>query len=145
MTFFFVKKITTVSKVSSRYSNSFKTKTPTKTATKVFSSTTSTATRPTTLPSRRACQAGYQIVRSDDIALKLIKQMNQQKLQSENNFLPLNVLKLDTTTSYPERNHCIPLINKMTYGKRVENAVKHVFDKLLLCRNSDVATQLAKQ
>ena len=33
----------------------------------------------------------------------------------------------------------------MTYEKRVENAVKHVFDKLLLCRNLDVATQLAKQ
>jgi structural maintenance of chromosome 3 (chondroitin sulfate proteoglycan 6) len=71
--------------------------------------------------------------------------MNQQKLHGEDNYLPLNVLKLDTTTSYPETNDCIPLINKMTYEKRVENAVKHVFDKLLLCRNSDVATLLAKQ
>ncbi len=87
----------------------------------------------------------YHIVKSDDIALKLLKQMNQQKLHGEVNYLPLNVLKLDTTTKYPETSDCIPLINKIRYEKHVESAVKHVFEKLLLCRNSDVATQFAKQ
>ena len=87
----------------------------------------------------------YHIVATDSVAMKLLKQMNQQKLHGEVNYLPLNVLKLDTSVRYPDTNEAIPLINKLKFENKVDKAVKHVFDRILLCRNSEVATQLAKE
>ena len=87
----------------------------------------------------------YHIVENDTIAMKLLKQMNNQKLHGEVNYLPLNVLRIENNIKYPETNDAIPLLKKIKYEKHVENAVKHVFDKILLCRNIDVATSLAKQ
>jgi structural maintenance of chromosome 3 (chondroitin sulfate proteoglycan 6) len=87
----------------------------------------------------------YHIVETDSVAMRLLKQMNQQKLQGEANYLPLNVLKLDNSVKYPTTNEAIPLINKLKYEAKVDKAVKHVFERILLCRNSEVATQLAKE
>jgi structural maintenance of chromosome 3 (chondroitin sulfate proteoglycan 6) len=87
----------------------------------------------------------YHIVATDSVAMKLLKQMNQQKLHGEVNYLPLNVLKIDNSVRYPDTNEAIPLINKLKYDGKVDKAVKHVFDRILLCRNSEVATQLAKE
>ena len=86
----------------------------------------------------------YHIVDSDVIAMRFLKLMNQQKLHGEVNCFPLNVLKLDSV-KYPETNDAIPLISKLEYKPAVEKVVKHVFDKVLLCRNAEVATQLAKE
>ena len=77
--------------------------------------------------------------------MKLLKQMNQQKLHGEVNYLPLNVLKIDQNINYPHTNDVRPLIKIIKYERNIENAVRHVFDKILLCRNMDVATSLAKQ
>ena len=77
--------------------------------------------------------------------MKLLKQMNQQKLHGEVNYLPLNVLKIDQNINYPKTNDVKPLIKIIKYERNIENAVRHVFDKILLCRNMDVATSLAKQ
>ena len=77
--------------------------------------------------------------------MKLLKQMNQQKLHGEVNYLPLNVLKIDQNINYPQKNDVKPLIKIIKYERNIENAVRHVFDKILLCRNMDVATSLAKQ
>jgi structural maintenance of chromosome 3 (chondroitin sulfate proteoglycan 6) len=86
----------------------------------------------------------YHIVDSDVIAMRFLKLMNQQKLHGEVNCFPLNVLKLDSV-KYPETNDAIPLISKLEYKPAVEKVVKHVFDKVLLCRNAEVATRLAKE
>jgi structural maintenance of chromosome 3 (chondroitin sulfate proteoglycan 6) len=76
--------------------------------------------------------------------------MNQQKLLGEVNYLPLNVLKdnnqNDESNGFvPDVNDAISLLKKIKYESKVERAVKHVFDKILLCRNGEIATQLAKK
>ena len=87
------------------------------------------------------------IVESDQQAMRLLKMMNQQKLPGEVNYLPLNVLKSSEAgaVSYPETNDAVSLLSKLKYEKKVDKAVRHVFERILLCRNAPVATQLAKQ
>ena len=72
--------------------------------------------------------------------------MNQQKLQGEVNYLPLNVLKTNNEQIiYPDTSDAIALINKISFENKVEKAIKHIFERILLCRNSEIASQLAKQ
>lgn len=87
----------------------------------------------------------YHIVDTDIMAMKLLKTMNQQKLHGEVNYLPLNVLKLEADVNYPDTNDAMPLIRNLKYDKKVEKAVRHVFDKILLCRNVEAASRLAKE
>ncbi|RNA19802.1 structural maintenance of chromosomes 3-like [Brachionus plicatilis] len=86
----------------------------------------------------------YHVVESDTVAMKLLKMMNQQKLHGEVNYLPLNVIKTEHVT-YPNTTDAEAIIKLLKYDQKVEKGVKHVFDKILLCRTSDAATQLAKQ
>lgn len=88
----------------------------------------------------------YHVVDSDALVLRFIKMMNQQKLPGEVNYLPLNQLRNEgEVINYPENNDAIPLISRINYEKKVEKAVKHVFDKIILCRTAHTATELAKQ
>lgn len=87
----------------------------------------------------------YHIVDSDQHVMRFLKLMNQQKLPGEVNYLPLNQLRFEGECKYPETNDAVSLMSKLKYGKEVEKAVKHVFEKILLCRNAQVATQFAKQ
>lgn len=84
----------------------------------------------------------YHIVDTDVIAMKLLKTMNQQKLHGEVNYLPLNVLRLESDVHYPDTNDAMPLIRNLKFDKKVDKAVRHVFDKILLCRNVESATRL---
>ena len=86
----------------------------------------------------------YHVVQSDTVAMKLLKMMNSQKLHGEVNYLPLNVIKTENVT-YPNTTDAEALINLLKYEKKFEKGIKYVFDKILLCRNSDAATQLAKE
>lgn len=83
----------------------------------------------------------YHIVDTDTIAMKLLKTMNQQKLHGEVNYLPLNVLRLESDIQYPDTNDAMPLIRNLKFDKKVDKAVRHVFDKILLCRNVEAATR----
>jgi structural maintenance of chromosome 3 (chondroitin sulfate proteoglycan 6) len=91
----------------------------------------------------------YHIVDTDQTAMKFLKLMNQQKLQGEVNYLPLNVINNDTDSGrlkYPETTDAKPLIKQLKYDDaKVGKAIKHVFERILVCRNSEVATQLAKE
>ena len=73
--------------------------------------------------------------------MKLLRAMNQQKLHGEVNYLPLNVLRLESGIDYPDTNDAMPLIRNLKYDKKVEKAVRHVFDKILLCRNTESASR----
>jgi structural maintenance of chromosome 3 (chondroitin sulfate proteoglycan 6) len=65
----------------------------------------------------------YHIVETDNVAMRLLKQMNQQKLNGEVNYLPLNVLRSgdrnEETGYVPDVNEAISLIKKITYEKKV--------------------------
>lgn len=87
----------------------------------------------------------HHIVDSDHTVMKFLKLMNQQKLPGEVNYLPLNVLR-NETVRYPETNDAVPLISRLQYdADKVGKAVRHVFERVLLCRNGEVAASLAKE
>ena len=46
---------------------------------------------------------------------------------------------------YPDTTEAVPLIKKIKFQPKVDRAVHHVFDRILLCKNSEVAKQFAKQ
>lgn len=76
--------------------------------------------------------------------MRLLKLFNQHKMPGDVNYFPLNVLKLENVT-YPETQDAISLISKVKYDDKVKKAIHAVFDRVLLCRNAEIATQLAKQ
>jgi structural maintenance of chromosome 3 (chondroitin sulfate proteoglycan 6) len=86
----------------------------------------------------------YHVVDSDVIVMRLLKLFNQNKMPGDVNYFPLNVLKLENVT-YPETQDAISLISKIKYDDKVKKAIHSVFDRVLLCRNAEIATQLAKQ
>jgi structural maintenance of chromosome 3 (chondroitin sulfate proteoglycan 6) len=69
--------------------------------------------------------------------------MNRLRLPGEVTFMPLN--RLDgRDTVYPENNDAIPMMHKLSYGQKFDRAIKHVFNKTLICRSMEVATQIAR-
>ena len=85
------------------------------------------------------------VVDTDDIASEILRTMNKRKLPGEITFLPLNRL-LDEHIPYPdsttEDNY--PLLDKLEYRDKVYRAVKTVFGKVFLCRDLDVAANIAR-
>lgn len=85
----------------------------------------------------------HHIVDTDKTGTKILTEMNRLRLPGEVTFMPLN--RLDARdTHYPETNDAIPMISKLTFSDDFGRAIKHVFGKTLICRNMEVATQIAR-
>ncbi|UYV73509.1 SMC3 [Cordylochernes scorpioides] len=85
----------------------------------------------------------YHIVENDKIGTKILQEMNHQHLPGEITFMPLNRL-VYKDTPYPDTNDAIPMINKLTFDPKFERAMKYIYGKTLICRNLEVATQIAR-
>lgn len=85
----------------------------------------------------------YHIVESDRIGTKILQEMNRQQLPGEVTFMPLNRL-IYKDVQYPNTNDAIPMISKLNYESKFERAMKYIFGKTLICRNLEVATQIAR-
>ncbi|XP_013782387.1 structural maintenance of chromosomes protein 3-like [Limulus polyphemus] len=85
----------------------------------------------------------YHIVENDRIGTKVLQEMNRQKLPGEVTFMPLNRL-IYKEVQYPNTNDAIPMISKLTFDPRFERAMKYIYGKTLICRNLEVATQIAR-
>lgn len=85
----------------------------------------------------------YHIVENDRTGTKILQQMNRQQLPGEITFMPLNRL-MYKDVQYPNTNDAIPMISKLTFDSRFERAMKYIFGKTLICRNLEVATQIAR-
>ncbi|GKY91390.1 hypothetical protein MPSEU_000111300 [Mayamaea pseudoterrestris] len=80
------------------------------------------------------------IVDTDDTAALLMKRLEDGKL-GRVTFLPLNQLMVESV-QYPESSDVRPLISLcLNYDKKVEKAMKHVFNKKLLARSAEVAAE----
>ncbi|XP_064600089.1 structural maintenance of chromosomes protein 3-like [Liolophura sinensis] len=85
----------------------------------------------------------HHIVDTDKTGTRILQEMNRQRLPGEVTFMPLN--RLDgRDTKYPDTNDAIPMLSKLTYEPQFDRAIKHVFGKTLICRNIEVATQIAR-
>ncbi|KAF0312854.1 Structural maintenance of chromosomes protein 3 [Amphibalanus amphitrite] len=85
----------------------------------------------------------HHVVDSDKVGTQILKEMNKQKLPGEVTFMPLNRLAV-RDIEYPQTNDAIPMVSKMNYDDRYDKALKYIFGRTLICRNLEVATQLAK-
>lgn len=85
----------------------------------------------------------HHIVDTDRTGTKILEEMNRLRLPGEVTFMPLNRLDARDTV-YPETNDAIPMIQKLTYDAKFARSMKHVFSKTLICRNMEVATQIAR-
>lgn len=80
---------------------------------------------------------------TDRTGTKILQEMNRLRLPGEVTFMPLN--RLDAReTIYPETNDAIPMMHKLTYSQKFDRAINHVFNKTLICRSMEVATQIAR-
>ncbi|XP_070387461.1 structural maintenance of chromosomes protein 3 isoform X1 [Dermacentor andersoni] len=85
----------------------------------------------------------YHIVESDRIGTKILQEMNRQQLPGEVTFMPLNRL-MYKDVDYPNSNDAIPMISKLNFDPKFESAMKYIYGKTLICRNLEVATQIAR-
>ncbi|XP_046992407.1 structural maintenance of chromosomes protein 3 [Schistocerca americana] len=85
----------------------------------------------------------HHIVESDKVGTQILKEMNRQKLPGEVTFMPLNRLHV-RDQEYPETNDAIAMVTKLNYENRYDKALKYIFGKTLICRNLEVATNLAR-
>jgi len=86
------------------------------------------------------------IVDTDATAAKLMKRLERDRL-GRVTFLPLSQLRDNRSIQYPESGSDVtPLLSKcIRYHPRIEVAMKHVFGRKLLARNTEVAHQWSQR
>eukprot|EP00339_Tiarina_fusa_P025366 CAMPEP_0117074686 /NCGR_PEP_ID=MMETSP0472-20121206/52624_1 /TAXON_ID=693140 ORGANISM="Tiarina fusus, Strain LIS" /NCGR_SAMPLE_ID=MMETSP0472 /ASSEMBLY_ACC=CAM_ASM_000603 /LENGTH=1285 /DNA_ID=CAMNT_0004799819 /DNA_START=111 /DNA_END=3968 /DNA_ORIENTATION=- len=81
------------------------------------------------------------IVDNDATAARLMERLEMGRM-GRVTFMPLNRLRVDHHTRYPQSNDVTPLLETcVNYDSRVGVAMKHVFDKKLLARTAEVASE----
>ena len=83
------------------------------------------------------------VVDTDETASRLIELFMKERVKGRLTYIPLNVLSVKPTT-YPKTQDAVPLVKKLAFDPQFEKAMRHVFGKTLVCRNIDVASDLAR-
>lgn len=86
----------------------------------------------------------YHIVDSDVIATRLVKEFNASRQRGEIHFLPLNVLDV-MNNNLANIAGASPLIDQLQWVPKAERAVRHVFNRIMLCEDFNAATRTARQ
>merc|ERR1719412_1831489 len=85
----------------------------------------------------------HHVVENDKVGTAILKEMNKQKFPGEVTFMPLNRLNV-RPIDYPQTKDAIAMVNKLTYDDMYDKALRYIFGRTLICRNLEVATQLAR-
>jgi len=85
----------------------------------------------------------HHIVESDRVGTYILKEMNKSKLPGEVTFMPLNRLHV-RNIDYPNTKDAIAMVSKLEYSEKYDTALRYIFGRTLICRNLEVATQLAR-
>jgi len=85
----------------------------------------------------------HHIVASDKVGTHILKEMNKSKLPGEVTFMPLNRLHV-RNIDYPNTKDAIAMVSKLEYAEKYDTALRYIFGRTLICRNLEVATQLAR-
>lgn len=85
----------------------------------------------------------HHIVASDKVGTQILKEMNKGKLPGEVTFMPLNRLHV-RPIDYPQTKDAIAMVSKLEYSDKYDKALRYIFGRTLICRNLEVATQLAR-
>lgn len=80
------------------------------------------------------------IVDNDQTAARLMNRLEKEKL-GRVTFLPLSKLRVENV-QYPDNNDVKPMLDMcIKYDKKVDAAMKHVFNKKLLARTPEIASE----
>lgn len=85
----------------------------------------------------------HHIVEHDQVGTKILKEMNGRKLPGEATFMALNRLS-QRDIEYPDTTDATPMIQHLNYDPKIDVCMKFIFGKVLVCRNLEVATKLAR-
>ena len=85
----------------------------------------------------------HHIVESDRVGMFILEEMNKSKLPGEVTFMPLNRLHV-RNIDYPNTKDAIAMVSKLEYSEKYDTALRYIFGRTLICRNLEVATQLAR-
>merc|ERR1711962_869674 len=85
----------------------------------------------------------HHIVETDRVGTFILKEMNKSKLPGEVTFMPLNRLHV-RNIDYPNTKDAIAMVSKLEYSEKYDTALRYIFGRTLICRNLEVATQLAR-
>lgn len=85
------------------------------------------------------------IVDRDSTAARLMNRLEKEQL-GRVTFLPLNQIRLDSNRQLPQSNDIAPLIDTcLSFDPKVSLAMRHVFDKKMLARNADLASEWSEK
>lgn len=86
----------------------------------------------------------HYVVDNDETASKALEHLQSLNRNSGRvTFMPLNRLR-NRRANLPESNDAIPMIRKIKFDKRYENAFEHVFGNTIICPDLTVAAQYAR-
>ncbi|KAJ8673058.1 hypothetical protein QAD02_004319 [Eretmocerus hayati] len=85
----------------------------------------------------------HHIVGTDRYGTKILKEMNNQSLPGDVTFMPLNRLH-ERDINYPQTDDARSMLSMLEYDKKHEKALKYIFGKTLICKNLEVAANLAR-
>ncbi len=84
----------------------------------------------------------HYVVDNDDTATKLIEILQRKKL-GRVTFVPLNRIK-PKTSNVPKANDSLPMLEKIKFDSKYENAFQQVFGQTVICPSLTVAGQYAR-
>ncbi|KAI5060757.1 hypothetical protein GOP47_0025177 [Adiantum capillus-veneris] len=82
------------------------------------------------------------VVENDDISTKIIRYLSAEK-GGRVTFMPLNRVKAPHT-NYPNSPDVVSLLKKLKFNSHFSNAFGQVFGRTVICRDLDVATNVAR-
>eukprot|EP00250_Pteridium_aquilinum_P002812 c13037_g1_i1 orf=123-3737(+) len=82
------------------------------------------------------------VVENDEISTKIIRYLSAEK-GGRVTFMPLNRVKAPKI-NYPNSPDVVPLLKKLRFGSRFTPAFAQVFGRTVICRDLDVATNVAR-
>ena len=84
------------------------------------------------------------VVDSDSTASRIIELMNTQRLDGRVTFLPLNRLRTGEPVM-PKGKDFVPMIKKIQVDAKYRAAAIHVFGRILICRDLEVAAHYSRE
>ena len=85
------------------------------------------------------------IVDSDATAALLMKRLEEGKL-GRVTFMPLNQLRVQNNTHYPQSNDITPLLQTcIDYDPKVKRAMQQIFDRKILARSPEIASEWSEK
>lgn len=82
------------------------------------------------------------VVDNDDTATKLLDVLHREKL-GRVTCMPLNRLK-NRPTNFPDASDALPMIQKIKFDRRYNEAFEHIFGKTIICPDITIASQYAR-